>query len=89
MAVKKTGGVVAEAKSVSKFGKPGSPIKVKAYQSRDDIKCVELKDGVTGIGARAFNGCVNLESITIPSMMTRIIAALCSFSTRCIWRTVP
>ena len=39
---------------------------------RNAIKTVEIKDGVTNIGMRAFKDCSYLESITISSSVTKI-----------------
>ena len=36
------------------------------------IKSVEIKDGVTSIGAGAFNKCVNITSVSIPASVTSI-----------------
>lgn len=38
----------------------------------DNLKQVVIEAGVTAIGARAFNDCPNLESISMPSTLTRI-----------------
>ena len=38
----------------------------------DELKAVVIEEGVTSIGARAFNDCPNLESISLPSTLTRI-----------------
>ncbi len=56
----------------SKLGRAGAPIKEKAYQNRGDVVNVEIKDGVTAIGAYAFCGCVNLESVIIPKSVKEI-----------------
>ncbi|MBQ9518205.1 MAG: leucine-rich repeat domain-containing protein [Eubacterium sp.] len=39
---------------------------------KSEIKSIIVKEGVTGIGARNFCFCENLESITIPSTVTKI-----------------
>ena len=39
---------------------------------KETITEVEIKDGVTSIGANAFNGCSNLTSVTFPSGLTSI-----------------
>ena len=38
-----------------------------------NITSVEIKSGVTSIGANAFAGCTNLTSVTIPSSVTTIV----------------
>ena len=40
--------------------------------SLGSITCVDIKEGVTGIGYSAFFDCANLKSITIPSSVTSI-----------------
>ena len=42
------------------------------FHLRDDIRTVNIKDGVTGIGSRAFSGCKSLTSVTIPGSVTHI-----------------
>ena len=39
---------------------------------RDDIKAVNIEQGVENIGNRAFDGCVNLESVSLPANVTSI-----------------
>ena len=60
------------ATKVNKFGKAGAPIKDGAYVNRTDIVAVEIKEGVTAIGARAFKGCTELREIRIPESVTEI-----------------
>ena len=47
------------------------------YSQRGAIKNVVIKNGVTSIGAAAFDGCSGLTSITIPNSVTSI--GLCAF----------
>ncbi|MBP1532723.1 MAG: leucine-rich repeat protein, partial [Ruminococcus sp.] len=42
------------------------------YGVREQITSVEIKDGVTSIGASAFYNCSNLASVTIPNSVTSI-----------------
>ena len=39
---------------------------------RDQIKTLVLGEGITGVGDNAFYGCVNLESISLPTTLKRI-----------------
>lgn len=42
------------------------------FNDKDKIKSVEIKDGVTYIGKRAFRDCKNLTAITIPATVKKI-----------------
>ena len=42
------------------------------FQFRDSIMSIEIKEGVTSIGAWAFYGCTNLESVTFPQSLRKI-----------------
>jgi len=42
------------------------------YKFADWITCVELGEGVTSVGDRAFTDCVNLSAVTIPDTLTDI-----------------
>ena len=42
------------------------------YYYRSEIKKVEIKEGITSIGRRAFGYCSDLENITIPDSVTEI-----------------
>lgn len=42
------------------------------YGSREEITEIIIKDGVTTVAEKAFNGCVNLEKVTLPSSLTDI-----------------
>ena len=42
------------------------------YAQRENIKSVEIADGVTTIGNNAFNGCSGLTSLTMPNSVTSI-----------------
>ena len=58
------------------------------YANKDKIESVVIEDGVTSIGANAFDGCSGLTSITIPSSVTSIGTSAfsgCSGLTRVIY----
>ena len=42
------------------------------YAYRDQIKSVEIHDGVTSVGNNAFRTCASLESVTLPESLTSI-----------------
>ena len=51
------------------------------YYIRDDIKTVDIKNGVTSVGNGAFCNCTLLTNITIPSSVTSIGAAAFTYCT--------
>ena len=58
------------------------------YANKDKIESVVIEDGVTSIGANAFDGCSGLTSITIPNSVTSIGTSAfsgCSGLTRVIY----
>ena len=58
------------------------------YANKDKIESVVIEDGVTSIGANAFDVCSGLTSITIPNSVTSIGAKAfrgCSGLTRVIY----
>ena len=42
------------------------------YAYRNEIKTVEIHDGVTSVGNNAFRTCVNVTSVTLPASLTSI-----------------
>ncbi|MDD6483769.1 MAG: leucine-rich repeat protein [Clostridiales bacterium] len=42
------------------------------YEFADSVKSIDIKEGVTYIGASAFGGCINAQDISIPSTVKKI-----------------
>lgn len=53
-------------------GKTVQTIATGSFRDAENLKTVEIKDGVTEIGATAFMNCTSLEGIFIPSGVTTI-----------------
>lgn len=45
-------------------------------EKRENIKKIEIPDGVTDIGDRVFYNCTNLENITIPETVKTVVNML-------------
>ena len=56
----------------------GSYSSVPWYSNKSYIKVVEISDGVTSIGERAFYYCSGLTSVTIPASVTSLEGAFTS-----------
>lgn len=49
-----------------------SPHSTRGWIGRSDVKGINIPDGVTGIGANAFEGCESITSVTIPGSVKEI-----------------
>ena len=58
--------------TVNEVAYPVADIYREVFKGNQDIKSVVISEGLTTIGANAFNGATNLEKIQIPSSVTEI-----------------
>lgn len=60
----------------------------EGYRGNTTIKKVIVSEGVTSLGESAFNGCTNLEEVTLPSTLTRLGLG-CFIGTKITSITIP